>query len=402
MGNRGTDRIILQTSLSPDIKINRINGSLRIRGWDRAEIRADSSEADTLSASEKENIIEISCQSGCVLRVPVDSTITVEEVTEELMLKSLENKLEANLVEGQVLAKSIGDISLKKVKGNINAKYIEGNFSCDSSEGNINIQDVEGKVIIANNKNNISLRGFFASIDANTSGNASIGLDPKPGGDYKIKAGGNIQCRLEPDTSAKVSLQSGSGMIKIDAFGAKDTINAKEHQIEIGDGDGRIILEAKGTINLIAPLEHESSWGFEFDMDEEMSSLADDISQVVSEQIKDQMNNLTKHINQITSQFPSSQIEERTMKNLEAKRKTLERKLARVEQRSIQRAQRTQKKISYSARRYGRITKPAGDPVTDQERQKVLEMLQNQQISVADAEILLSALEGKSPKKSED
>ena len=107
------------------------------------------------------------------------------------------------------------------------------------------------------------------------------------------------------------------------------------------------------------------------------------------------MNNLTKHINQLTSQIPGSQIEERTKKNLEAKRKTLERKLARVEQRALQRAQQAQRRVSYAPRKYSRSTKTSSDPVTDQERQKVLEMLQNQQITVADAEILLSALEGK-------
>jgi len=51
------DRINLPTPESPEIKFTRIYGSLRIKGWDRFELRADSDELDTLEIQSSENSI---------------------------------------------------------------------------------------------------------------------------------------------------------------------------------------------------------------------------------------------------------------------------------------------------------------------------------------------------------
>lgn len=395
------DHIQLDSSLSPHILIQKISGNLRIKGWDRTGIRADANKNDTLSIENENDSFTVECDSGCILRVPVDSSLQIGTVDGELMLKSLENQIEVETVNGQILAKSVGPMKIGKAKGNINIKYVEGDFSCEVVQGIANIQDVEGSITVKENDGNLTIKGFSSEISATTKGNASLRLDPKLGGEFVIKADGNISCRLEPDVSAEIHLISGAENIKVEAFGTSDRINAKEHEFDIGDGDSKITLEAAGNVDLSALLDSESDWGFNFEIGEDMSSIADDISQVVTEQIEQQMDSLARHINELTSKFPDSSVEERTRKNLEAKRRKLERKLEHAERRVAQKVRDKARQTAASARRYSYRREPASDPVTDQERQKVLEMLQNQQISVNEAEILLAALEGNTPKSDE-
>ncbi len=389
------DRIKLDSSPTPEISFSRVAGSLRVKGWDRSEIRADSDKEDTLSIDLINDKLSVRCESGCLFRAPMESTLLIERVDGDLMVKSIENRIQAERVDGQFLAKNIGPIKIERVKGNFNISHTEGDLECATIDASASIQDVEGTITIENVKGNLTIKGFSAGISASTKGNATLRLETQPEGTYSIKANGNIKCHLSPGTSASISLSSKAQQIKLDAFGTKETINAREHEIKVGEGESTITLEANGYIDLSAPLHEDADWAFEFDFDDDISSMAGDISHVVTEQIEAQMDLLSERINEITANIPgtSAFINDRTKQKLEARRKQLERKLSRVEQQATIKARTKSRRNRPSTYQYTRET--TSDPVTDEERQKVLEMLQNQQISVSQAEILLAALEGR-------
>ena len=72
------DRIILETTDTPVVKFDRINGSLRLKGWDRARLRADSESEDTLTVNQSDNTITIASKSGCIARVPMESALHID------------------------------------------------------------------------------------------------------------------------------------------------------------------------------------------------------------------------------------------------------------------------------------------------------------------------------------
>lgn len=380
------DRISFETALSPKIYVKEVKGNLRIKGWDRTEIKADSTKADTLEIQHDDKTVSVTCASDLILRVPIDSILNIGTIHGDLMLKSLENQIEIDTTHGQILAKSVGSTSIKKVKGNLNTKYVEGDFTCEKGEADINIHDVEGSINIHQTSGNLTIRGFSSSISAHTKANASLRLDPKLGEKIYITADGNIHCRLEPDVSAKIHLVSKAEKIKIDAFGINEQLESKEYEFIAGDGAGEIRLESNSGIDLISTMDNKSDRGFSFEVDGDLSNLAEDITQVVNEQIEQKMNVLTKHLDELTSQLPNETISDKTKRKLESKRRSFEKKF------DINDKKRTHTVRVYKNRE---DTSKLNESVTNQERQKVLEMLQNQQISVAEAEILLAALEGK-------
>ena len=392
------DRINVQTTDTPEIFISRIDGSLRIKGWDRPELRADSDRSDTLNIQSADNKVEVDCKSGCMIRIPIESTLQIDRVDRELMLKSIECFIDVKSVAGQVMVKSIGAINIEKASSNLTARNVEGNFECGLISGNASLQDIEGKIKLEKVSGNLVIKGFSTGIDANTSGNATLRLDPEADAEIMVNARGNISCRLSPGTNATVTLSSGSKFINLNTTGKSELIREEDHVISLGDGTGKISLVANGNIELTVPVADEVDWSYEFDLEEDVSAIAGDISQIVSEQLETQLESLSQNLNTLTSNlsYLGPFASEKSKEKLEAKRVQLERKLARIERRAASKARMASKTTAAATRRFAR-QKPTSDPVSDSERQKVLEMLQNKQISVQDAELLLAALEGRDP-----
>jgi hypothetical protein len=393
------DRFLLDTPETPEINISKIKGTLRLKGWDRTQIRADMEYRDTLETEYEGEIITCSCESGCLVRVPNDSMLNIEEVLNDLVIKSVDGPIKINKVNGQIMVKSIGSITVEKALGNFNAKHIEGDLECGKITGNANIQDVDGQVILNKVVGNLTMRGYAASLNAAVTGNANLRLEPEPGGEYSVSAKGNINCRLEPFANATISLTSKSEKIRINLPEEKGTLSVKNHVIVLGDGESEVKLEAAGNIEISGSSEYRYQDEFDFEEIGEFATLADDISQMVTGQIESQMDSITQHINDLTSNLPGvdTRSSEKTRRKLEAKRRNLERKLASAERKAEFKARQAERRLDRRRQKEQIGRKPTSEPISNEERQKVLEMLQHQQINVTEAEILLAALEGRTP-----
>jgi len=219
----------------------------------------------------------------------------------------------------------------------------------------------------------------------NTKGNATIRLEPEPNGKYEITADGNISCRLFPGASADVKLKSSTQSIRVKIPDISNTFEMDEYSLKIGDGGSKIILDAQGRVNFITYRVDDSLGDdFEYEFEENFSHLADEITQQITEQIESQMDSLSSHLDEITAGISiGTATSERSRRKLEAKRRSLEHKL-RHAQNKVDRKMRA----AEAKRRVYQHRKPS-DPVTDEERKIILEMLQSQQINVEEAETLL-------------
>lgn len=429
------EQIKLATSDSPKINIKSIGGSLRIKGWDRPEFRADADHDDTLSAEAKGNQIDVTSGAGTMMRLPSQSLIEIGQIARDLIVKSLEGSLEVKDIGSQVVLKNTGDVSFGRVRGNLSAKQLEGdliikvldgnialrditgdisldqihgNLTCKQIDGRVDINTVDGNAVfrdaagrlaISKCSGNFNYSGYSGGIKVNSEGNAHLNLETEPESIYLIEASGNIHCRLGPGTSGKIILKSMEHNIKVRTKDINEKIKQPEYSLELGDGSGEIRLVAGGSVDFsISDLEEFDFGEYSFEDDlsslKEMSSLADEITSQVSGQLEDQIDSITNQIQELTSNIDFGALaSDRGRRHLERQKREMERKLAQAQKR-------VNRKIKYASQesRKGRNYRPLeSDPVSDDERKVVLEMLQNKQISVEDAETLLAALEGREP-----
>ena len=404
------ERFLFETSEFPKIVAENINGSLRIKGWDRNTFRIDTDSPNSANVDQDGNTFNVNSKSGCLFRVPLESEIIVENVSGDLTIKSIENSLNLENINGQVILKSVGSTTLEKVKGNFSSKHIEGDLKIESANGNVMIRDVEGKIILEDGKGNFNFSGISGDVDIKTKGNANVTLELDFDGTYNIEAGGNIVCQIESTINANVKFSSKANSIRIDTRDQNEIFANKEFEINPEDGDCKIQLTAVGKIEYIELGKHDhtsSSFGFEHldnlnNVGENLNSLADGITQQVSENLGKSINSITDQISLIMDNIGKNKtVTENARKTLKIKQREL-RELTKA-QRDVLRKSRKETGSDKKGSRHRRDIRFHAfhqeeknvDPVSDEERQFILQMLQDKKIDINQAEELLAALEGK-------
>ncbi|MBT4004202.1 MAG: hypothetical protein HOF10_12920, partial [Chloroflexi bacterium] len=152
-----------------------------------------------------------------------------------------------------------------------------------------------------------------------------------------------------------------------------------------------------------------SSFGFEHldnlnNVGENLNSLADGITQQVSENLGKSINSITDQISLIMDNIGKNKtVTENARKTLKIKQREL-RELTKA-QRDVLRKSRKETGSDKKGSRHRRDIRFHAfhqeeknvDPVSDEERQFILQMLQDKKIDINQAEELLAALEGKVP-----
>jgi hypothetical protein len=202
--------------------------------------------------------------------------------------------------------------------------------------------------------------------------------------------------------------------------GQIQNLNTSDHELTLGGGGAAMQLDAGGSILL----EAGPSGGFardeDSDVDEDFGNLVD-LSAQISQQVEAQMQAVTRQINEQLANLTASmnQIgfsEEQRQRILEQARRSSERAAERAQEQARRAQEKLERKLEaarrrsemkgrHAERRSRRVfnieigdqpAEPASEPVSDEERLMILRMLEQKKISLAEAEQLLDALEGKS------
>jgi hypothetical protein len=324
------------------------------------------------------------------------------------------------------------------VYGNISAKNIAGSLCFDRVDGNLQISAVQGVFTITRQVNgNLRLDDVGMGASAKVDGNITLKLDPGPGEKYEFTAGGNIFCRLPEEASVDVSVPK-AAQVMVNLAGARSTAPIKTpYSLTLGDAEASLILTAGGNVILD---RHAPDWDEIGDIDleigAEMEGMADSIGQqieaqleaqmaMVEQQLEAQMASLELRLNSIglseeqarraeeRARAANQRAQERTQERMRQAQVRMEHKIADAQRKIQLKTQAAERAAERGARR-GRpplqftippapprpprapvTSAPVSEPVSEQERLMILHMLEQNKISLDQAEKLLAALEGK-------
>ncbi|MCW5876552.1 MAG: hypothetical protein KIS85_06680 [Anaerolineales bacterium] len=379
-------RIQLVSSSNPQITISAIGGSLHVKGHNDNGIRIEAQSEDALQYSFQKDKLTLACDSDCVLRVPAGAALTIQQVGRDAYVSHLEGSLRVQQVGGTLTLRNVSHTSAEQVAGSLAARHIEGNISVREVGGNAAIRNVEGDLEAMAVHANLSLRDIEGNIQAKTNGNADLRLSSVDDAIH-IEAAGNLYCDLRDSLDANLHLDSKAKSILISTPGEKTRIQTRTHELVLGDGGSQVTLKAGGHIDIRSRGEDEE-FLVDLDMVDEFEGLAEEITGQVTQQIGTQMEDLSQRLSTLSERFSGSG--SRAAAKAQAR-------VARAQERVARAQRRLETKL---ARRRGRSGMPIppippSEPVDTKERAMVLNMLQEKKISIAEAEMLLHALEGR-------
>lgn len=418
------------TTLTPQVTLD-VKGDLTLKGWDESQITAKSPSLDDLTLHQDGEQTFISCTQDCVVRVPFGARVQIPHVGGHATLKSLDGSLTIQQISGHLTMRSVGPTTIERVHGHLTAKNIAGDLQVGVVNGNATVKDVQGSLIVREAVNgNLTLNDVDGNASATVNGNVMLSFDPAPGNHYTFEARGNLLCRIPEDASVRVSIPRAARLLVRMPEAKISPLGQAPLDFTLGEGDAELTLSANGEVLLSGQPPELDMEDLEVDVGEDFESMAESISQQVTQQIEAQMealeHQLEAQMEQLTASFgtagfspehaeriaqrareASERAAARAQEKIQRAQEKLQRKLEAVRRRAEAKARSAERVASDRRRRiefqWGPPPPPHAphhetpkEPVSEEERLMILQMLEQQKISVDEAEKLLSALEGRS------
>lgn len=429
------EKYSLTTNDKPEINIE-ADVDLNVKGWNESEVLVKTSagkQEDVLNTSE--NSVQVHCSDDCTVYVPLEAKINVQVVGQDATFKSL---------KGALLIEQIGrDLALRDVSGtivgavgrDITAKRIYGDFKVESVGRGVIVRNVEGQFAAETIGAHLHLREVNEGVSTQVGGNAEVTLAPVAWQAYSIKAAGDINCRLPQDTNALITITSGANQIRVKLPQHSGSYQEHSQSFTVGEGGAPVTLAAGGSVLLQTS---ETDWrsiadgDFDFHIDADLENIASNIEQQVSEQIEAQLEAIEQQLDTQLAELSSAL---GNANSSDEQRARINQRIESVRQRSQEHTQKltenirakvnrkieaARHKVRRKAARYAADMEPprpftwpvppvppiqpippirtdiASDPVSDEERMIILNMLETGKITAEDAEQLLAALEAAS------
>ncbi len=385
-------RIEFDLDAGSEIRIHKVGGALHLKAWDLPQIRVDF-QHDKDVYDQKKNKISISAESDCILRVPSDVSVIVEKVGADAYLTGFDGKLVVEKVGGSLTLKRLHEVAIESVAGNLSARDISGSLTIENISGNITLKNVEGAISAENVTGNFDLKNGGETLAVLAMGNASIQTELMDGAAYTIECKGNAYCKLIKANNLSASLESHAHRILVQTLMDNLSLDEQNYALKLGDGSASLTIEAGGHIDFQAKSSKDYSFDFDVDLDENFDFMVGELGDQISYQLESQLEALESQLESLSTHLQSSgedSIRKAQRKVEDATRRLEQRMRARSGSRGPRKSV-----IGLAGKHF------TGEPVSDEERMKVLEMVQEKKIGVQEAEVLLAALEGRKIERTE-
>ena len=382
-----------EVSKTPHLTIA-CQSSLEISGGREGEvaIKVYGDEKD-LEVSREGERLTIEARARCKIGCPSGTTVTLQAVQGDLRVRRVDGPIAAEAVRGDVVLKDVGPTTITTSAGDVRVRSVRGDLRLDEVSGDLLVRDVDGMLTSDKIGGDLRATHLEGGLRVTVGGDCSLTTDFSPVCDYQLTAGGDAALKFPDQANVRVQVQAGGGVHhKVDWAEVQEgdgTLSGR-----VGGGEANLEINAKGDVSLRGKAD---SGRFVFnlhiddDLDLELESMAEDIER-----------NIEAHMALMNAQLDAklSHIDH------DAIRRKAEKAAEKVRRRAEHAAERARLKAERAQRRWQRMSAPPSAPsapspgqpaaaaITEEERMRVLRMVQEGKITASEAAQLLEAMEG--------
>jgi hypothetical protein len=387
---------IERENVTVPVIIQMVGGDLRVRGRNGSSLVAEGDGLKIEQIGEGQPYL-VRCDGDCRLSVPANINVIAQQVGGDAKLTDIGGTTEIKSVGGDLTLRGVHSAHIKSVGGDLRLKWAEADVIVQSVGADATIREVCGDVTVDSIGSDLYIRNIEGRcIVENVGTDLLLSMDFLPEQEYRFGAQGDILCRIQPDTNARF-IVPGDIPVRLDIEAAIAN-NEDEQIVTVGDGGATVIINHGESLRLVSEEEDyvlDLGIQIEEEMEARLSTLEEKISQ--------QLDGLDERIQAKTEQF-ASQAERFAERAQRQAQRTAERI-----RKNVERQQTKSKRGGHGARiEFGRGTPPIefgwgapppppppkpSEPISEQERLLILKMVQENKITIEEAERLLAALD---------
>ena len=408
----------IETGHGPELIVH-CRGDLKIRGWAEPAVLV---KGDLLKNNAVEKVNHIESDGDLQLMIPSASVVTIAESAGDLTVKFVGGDIHITETKGDAYLHSLGNVEVNDVQGDLSVRNLSGHFTANEVLGDVSFRNVlsvfvakiSGDCSIRNVNGDVQLNAIMGDLSLRTiSGNVTVDevyrdvilrnlggqtLIGQVYGDVRVR-GGLATGKHSFKANGDIVIRWPAGTpVDIQATAPKITCRLNLEELvedpnflsgHIGQGSTFLILEAKGRIIIKGLQKDAVSWDDhtynDLDFEAELSGLG----MHISGEINNRMNELSQHLERKFGPEFANRME------LRAQKAAL--KAERAAEKAIRKAEKAARKVQWQMARTPpprTKAKSGRSQVSEEEQLKILKMVEKGIISPAEANQLLTALDG--------
>ena len=414
------------------VHLTRCSDDLVVRAGLAGQVVIRCGDPESLEINRDGDTFTVRAHSNCSVICPPDTQVSIDVVDGNLSVEALAGRVEVTSVSGNLKLGHANEFSAGQVNGNVRAQQLDGPFVLERGRGNVKIYRAAGGLSLGNIDGNLLVRDAAADVCVDSVGGnvkvyrvqgaltlgrvagsllvldsaddvltewvgGNVSLDPGSvlAQSIAVQAGGNVKIGLSEDVSLRARLQAGGG-VRSHVAGAAITEEDGLTTVLLGSGAAELTVEAGGYVSLF-PREISAGMGVfpAPDMFDDLDEVRIEIESRVAETLAafgSRLDDKLAGIDDLEIRERVRDVDERVMGATRAAYEKARRQAERDAERARLRAERAE-------RRWQRVSSK-GQPrsktqATDEERLRVLWLVEAGKIAPDQAIDLLAALEGR-------
>ncbi|NLX11174.1 MAG: hypothetical protein GXY36_16120 [Chloroflexi bacterium] len=393
---------IERQNITVPVIIQAVGGDLRIKGRSGADLVVDGDGVRVEQIDDEQPYL-VRSDGDCRVTVPGSINVIVQQVGGDAKLTDLGGITKIGAVGGDLTLRNLQGLQIDAVGGDLRIKWADGPVTIRAVGADATIREVRGNVSIDKVGADLYLRNIEGSCVVEQIGSDLVlSMDFAPGGEYRFRAGNDVLCRIQPEADVRFVLPA-EVAVELDVpADISESEDGTEQHIVIGEGSATVYIEAGDELRLVSEEED-----YVFDLGAQIEEELEARLSTLEEKLSQQLEGLDERI-QASAERYSGQIENYAERAQQQAQRAVERVRRSIE-RQEKKGKRKRESGSMPRFEFGfgwgtpptppappdlRRRRPATEPVSEQERLMILKMVQENKITIEEAERLLAALEG--------
>ncbi|MEX1020013.1 MAG: hypothetical protein WDZ49_10165 [Litorilinea sp.] len=371
-------------------------------------------------------------------RMVETGAIELNTVGGDCLIQSADGDVTLHTIGGDLRIHEAGAVATVRVGGDCNLQQIRGSVACNQVDGDFRGRAIEGNVAI-DARGDVGLAQIDGNIQVRADGNTKLAQELETNQSVNVNVRGDIRWRLPKDSVAQVHARSRGGL-KLRNFELAIE-DAHESHFTLGEADAqaaRVNLDALGNITLhgVDDMDQPTDESFgAFGRSDDFGGFGvriDDLADLMSKRLESRLAHLSHNLEERLSS--SDDLAARIQEKVQNAMRQAENKIAKALEKAESRARRAEEEMARrEARHAGRTAArtegrqgnrsgnrqeargpvpgssfaysyrtpptppapprpPKPSAVSEEERMRILRMVESGTISVEQAEKLLAAL----------
>ncbi len=380
--------------MTPHIVVVGCLGDLAVRATEEPQLTVHVRDgADEAKVEQEGDSVTLTARDDCSLVCPAGSTLAIHTVRGDLWIKGVRGEIAVGTVHGDVALRDVGSVRMERIYGDLMARRVAGSLEVQDVAGDALVRAVEGPVALHQVGSDLRADGLQGGLVAEQVGaDGRLGPPFSPGATYRLNVGSDLVIHLPADGSLRLSLRPG-GRVRSSLPDLVLESAEGEAQGVLGAGEALLEAQAGGDIYLqpLEPRSREEEFAFAVDLE----GLGMTIEARIAEAMAELEARLEESLGRIDSEAVRRQVERAALQA----RRAAERAAERARRAAEREAERARLRAERAERRWrrasGRRARPRRGGPTDEERLRVLRLVEQGKITPDQAADLLAALEGR-------